>query len=115
MNIDEFRAEYQKTIKEYPDITGIIDLEEDHNFIIETVENFVKVGRTWKKVNEKQGTICFIHYCNVIAPETLRFFRNLGGSETVKRNYTKAGYLPTEIISTSPDRTQRTRRHYKFI
>lgn len=115
MNVEQFREEYQATIAAYPDVTGIMNFDDENEFIIETVANFVKVGRTWKKVAEKTSKINFVFYCNVIAPETIRFFRNLGGIETVKRNYTKAGYLPTEIISTSPDRQSQTRRSYKFF
>ena len=38
------------------------------------------------------------------------FFRHLGGSETITRAYTQHGYLPVEIVSTSPDKQDRTRR-----
>jgi len=115
MTITEFREDYKKTIKEYPDITGIIELDDSHKFIIETVTNFERVGSKWVKVQEKESPISFINYCNVVAPETIRFFRRLGGSETVKKNYTKAGFLPVEIISTSPDRQSRTTRKFKFL
>lgn len=50
-----------------------------------------------KEVSEK-------HYKNFTDPKAISFFRNLGGSETVERSYTCYGYVPTKIVSTSPDR-----------
>jgi hypothetical protein len=46
--------------------------------------------------------------------DTLKWFRRLGASESVTRAYTCAGYVPVRVVSTSPDKTMRTIREYKF-
>ena len=42
------------------------------------------------------------------------FFRRIGGSETVTKNYTKAGFLVVRIVSKSPDRKNKTVRDFDF-
>lgn len=51
-------------------------------------------------------------YRNIV--DASPFFRRLGGSETLHRTYTRAGYRVYEIISKSPDRTQKTVRTFNF-
>lgn len=52
----------------------------------------------------------------LVGPETLRFFRGLGGRETVKKGSTAAGYdMPIESVSVSPDRTMRTTRRFEYL
>ena len=46
--------------------------------------------------------------------ESLTFFRRLGGSETMQKNYTVAGYKPYKLISTSPDKQNRSIRKFKY-
>ena len=46
--------------------------------------------------------------------DTVKWFRRLGGSETVQRSYTSAGYLVTKLTSLSPDRQTKVIREYKF-
>lgn len=46
--------------------------------------------------------------------DTVKWFRRLGGSETVERSYTSAGYLVTKLVSTSPDKQNKTVREYTF-
>jgi len=46
--------------------------------------------------------------------DTLRWFRRLGGTETVTRGYTSQGYLVTKLVSTSPDKEIKKIREYKF-
>lgn len=47
--------------------------------------------------------------------DTVKWFRRLGGSESVTRAYTYAGYVPVRVVSTSPDKQNRTIREYKFV
>ena len=54
------------------------------------------------------------YYQNMVGEETIRFFRRLGGSESITRNYTKAGYLITKVISTSPDKNCKIIREFMF-
>ena len=58
-------------------------------------------------VTEKQHRLTT---CN----DTVKWFRRLGGSETVQRSYTSAGYLVTKLTSLSPDRQTKVIREYKF-
>lgn len=52
----------------------------------------------------------------IVALETLRFFRGLGGRETVKKGSTAAGYdMPIESVSVSPGRTMRTTRRFEYL
>lgn len=47
--------------------------------------------------------------------DAVQFFKDLGGYEKVSCGYTKAGYLPDELLSISPNRTEKTVRKYYFI
>jgi len=74
-----------------------------------------KTGKvTYKTVETETREITRQEYNNIISPETIRFFKRLGGSESVIREYTRDGYLITEIKSTSPDREKRTVRCFEF-
>lgn len=46
--------------------------------------------------------------------DTVKFFRRLGGKETITRAYTCAGYKVVKVVSTSPDKQSKTIREYKF-
>jgi len=46
--------------------------------------------------------------------DTLKYFRQLGGAETVKRNYTIAGYKIVYLSSISPDKKLKIVRKFKF-
>jgi spore coat polysaccharide biosynthesis predicted glycosyltransferase SpsG len=48
------------------------------------------------------------------AVDAAPWFRRLGGSETLTREYTKQGYQVTQIVSKSPDRQTKVIRKYKF-
>lgn len=41
-------------------------------------------------------------------------FRRLGGTETLKRNYTCRGYMPVKLTSKSPDRTTKVVREFIY-
>ena len=51
----------------------------------------------------------------ITKPETLKWFRSLGGSETAERSYTCRGYNITRLTSTSPDKQIKVIREFKFI
>ena len=40
-------------------------------------------------------------YDNIFS--SIDFFKSLGGSERIYKNYTLAGYIPTKLVSISPD------------
>jgi hypothetical protein len=46
--------------------------------------------------------------------DTVKWFRRLGGKETVQRGYTFNGYVVTKLVSTSPDKQTKVIREYKF-
>lgn len=70
-----------------------------------TRTEFVKKTKTtWEQVSEETGNVSERFYKNYTSKESLQMMRRLGGSETVQRSYTCYGYVPTRIISTSPDR-----------
>lgn len=47
--------------------------------------------------------------------DSMSFFRNLGGSESLQRAYTCNGYSPVKLTSTSPDKEMRTIRTFRYI
>ena len=73
-------------------------------------------GKSWKSKPEEITTkeIDYQHYQNFTSDDTVKFFRRIGGSETVIRNYTAYGYIPVEIISCNPDRTIRKVTSFQF-
>jgi hypothetical protein len=76
---------------------------------------FVKKEGTktaWKLIDTNTQELTLEQYRNCVNASP--FFRRLGGSEHVVRNYTCAGYLVVRIQSTSPDKQQRTVREFSF-
>lgn len=61
-------------------------------------------GKSWAKspVSSETKTITEEQYNNIVCDDTIRFFRRLGGVETVTRGYTSKGYNVIELASTSP-------------
>jgi len=46
--------------------------------------------------------------------DTIKWFRGLGGSETVQRSYTFNGYVVTKLVSISPNKQTKVIRDYKI-
>lgn len=67
--------------------------------------------KEWEEVTELTEK----EHHNTTSPDTLKWFRRLGGSETVVMGYTCAGYLCTRLTSTSPDKETKYVRSFKFI
>lgn len=73
-------------------------------YVIELTEitKELKEGRkTVYNVKEEFKEIDFKEYYNIIA--STNFFKSVGGKESITKGYTVAGYLPTRLISTSPN------------
>ena len=86
--------------------------------IIETSTKFTKKAGTKNAFQQTEQTVREIsdkQHQSTTCEETVKWFRRLGGSETVQRSYTCAGYLVTKLISTSPDREIKHVREYKFL
>lgn len=62
---------------------------------------YSELAKTYRKLFKK--------YPNIFS------LQDLGGYEKVSCGYTKAGYLPDELLSISPNRTEKTVRKYYFI
>lgn len=52
------------------------------------------------------------YYYRATSPDTLQFFRNLGGTERVTYGWTLAGKIVTKLTSTSPDKRVKTIRTF---
>ena len=66
----------------------------------------------WNKVSENNEMVSENNVNNVVG--SCKFFRRLGGSETVTRSYTSEGYVATTNISTSPNKKNRTIRKWIY-
>jgi len=88
-------------------------------FAILTTKEYSRTdsGKCWKSKPDSIETkeINREFYDNMTSEETCKFFRRLGGSETVTRCYTSAGYIPIEIISCDPSRTVRKVRTFDIV
>ena len=73
--------------------------------IILTKEEYKKEGRKNFSKNPSETTtreITVEEYDNIFS--SIDFFKSLGGNERIYKNYTVAGYIPTKLVSTSPDK-----------
>ena len=50
----------------------------------------------------------------ITCDNTVKWFRRLGGSESLQRSYTCAGYKVYKLTSTSPDKQNKIVREFKF-
>lgn len=73
-------------------------------------------GRSWrsKPHTVKENEITLEQLDKITNDDTLRWFRRLGGSESVQRTYTKYGYLPYRCTSCSPSRDIKKVREFIF-
>ena len=70
---------------------------------------------TFKVLDEVTEVIPRERYEFITKPETLAWFRFVGGTETAERSYTCRGYNITRLTSTSPDKQIKVIREFKFI
>jgi hypothetical protein len=68
----------------------------------------------YKVVKVESREITEQEYKNITSPETIRFFKRLGGSESLTRAYTSRGYNIVKVVSTSPDKENKTVREFEF-
>lgn len=69
---------------------------------------------TYTEVSKTVEDIDWEQYHNITNKDTLTWFRRLGGSETVTKAYTSQGYKTVRVISTSPNKQNKTVREFKF-
>ena len=87
----------------------------NEDFAVLKMETQEKQGSRWVTIETETKTISKSYYNNITDERAIRFFRNLGGIETVQRNYTKMGYIPVRILSTSPNRETRIIRTFEIL
>jgi hypothetical protein len=78
-----------------------------------TIEHKVRTGKVTYKTNETEvKEITEKEYKGI--EDSIKFFRRLGGIETVERSYTCRGYNMTKLTSTSPCRETKIVRKFEF-
>lgn len=68
----------------------------------------------YELVETEQKQLTEEQYKNTVDPDTMRFFRRLGGSESATKCYTCKGYLVYKLVSKSPDRHTKIIRTFSF-
>lgn len=111
MTYREFRETYKYMIKNYPMTAELWQDNPEKNITLTTVR-FMKVGTQWKETERKTEKVDFITYANIF--DAIPFFKGLGGREIVSKSYTSKGYIPTELNSINPTRTEKTLRIFEF-
>lgn len=77
-----------------------------------TTEHYTRRGARWILTDTDTEYITYEFYINTIG--AVPFFRAWGGFERVTTAYTPRGYMPVQVDSISPDRTEKTRRRFEF-
>ena len=111
MTYGEFRESYGWLVKNYPATSNLYN-RDDVEITVEIV-NYEKRGSRWREVERKTESADWRYYCNVF--DAVPWFRNLGGRETVSCGYTRVGYIPYEVSSISPDKMNKTVRHFRVV
>ena len=76
---------------------------------METIR-YKKKGSRWVETEKEEKQITEKIYENVI--NSKHFYVNLGGYEAHSKSYTYIGYIVTTVNSISPDRQNKTVRHF---
>lgn len=110
MSYSEVVKTYGKLFRKYP---NILSLQSFGGKILEEKTTYAKRGARWVGVKREEKEVSATYVFNAF--DAVQFFRGLGGYEKVSCGYTKAGYLPNELLSIDPSRTKKTVRKYYFI
>ena len=109
----EIKQEYKSLFKKHPDTINLYNEEGRKDIILKTTQ--YELTPEGIETKEETEQVNFINYYNVVSPDTVRFFRNLGGKEQVTcKAVPKYGYIPIRVESTSPDRKYKTVREFTF-
>ena len=79
-----------------------------------TTQKQTKIVSQFITTETESETIDFKTFDLLTNKDTLKWFRNLGGSETTTKEYTSRGYNITKLVSTSPNKQERTIRTFNF-
>lgn len=105
----KFKQTYKWTLRHYPATETFYGSKWAIDI---TTQRYKKDGKEWVLTSEetekaKDGTF----YMNCV--DAVPFFRKWSGKEIVITGYTKAGNIPVEIQSFSPDRTEKIVRKFE--
>lgn len=79
-----------------------------------TTQKQIKVGSKFITTETITEVIDTKKYSLITDEKTIKMFRRLGGSETATKEYTSRGYNITKLVSTSPNKQERTIRTFNF-
>lgn len=108
MTYEEFKKTYSYALKHFP---GVSSIKLDAPVAV-SVERQEKISGRWVTSTKKAENFTGENYLNTV--ESIPFFKKLGGTEKVSKAYTKYGLIPVEIVSTSPDKSERVIRKFSF-
>ena len=94
----------KEMIKKYNlDINNSTTFNNYYTIELKVIKKELKAGTkvTYVTIKEEFKEIDFEKYYNIIA--STNFFKSLGGKESITKGYTVAGYLPTRLLSISPN------------
>lgn len=80
--------------------------------ITQTTDRYIKDGKKWT-LSETEIYTVDLKTIKMIE-DSVGFFRRLGGTETLVKGYTCAGYNPVKLTSTNPNKTARTVRAFNY-
>ena len=114
MTYSEFRKTYAWTLKNYFGTYELYRENMDGHLIGKcNIQHFKKRGNKWIKVFDETRDTTPAFYFNTI--DAIPFFRGLGGYERVYCGYCVRGYVPLEVTSINPDKTEKTVRTFKLF
>lgn len=79
-----------------------------------TQTEYVKNKNTYVEVSKEVKEIFEKEYFLTTNDNTIKYFKRLGGRETVTRGYTCAGFKIVKLVSTSPDKETKIVREFNF-
>ena len=82
--------------------------------ITQTKTELKKVFNRYIIVSKETETITEKQHHLITCNDTVKWFRRLGGKETVQKNYTNRGYKVVKLISTSPCKETKIVREFSF-
>ena len=79
-----------------------------------TQTEYVKNKTTYVEVSKEVKEIFEKEYFLTTNDNTIKYFKRLGGRETVTRGYTCAGFKIVKLVSVSPDKETKIVREFNF-
>lgn len=67
----------------------------------------IKDNSTWVVSSIQEMTLTRTQYLNIASKATRNFFKGINSTQKTVESQTKYGYIPTEIVSISPDKSKK--------